>query len=125
MENPKIAIFSFGNATACFLDGKGIGSDIGNLEYSARDDRGELRPTLKVLDVDVGKGGFSWNEDHNSSGFASLRDFIVERLNLTVEDIEAANAAKKLREAKWKARTAEWEADKAAKKAAATQEVRA
>lgn len=118
MKNPKIAIFTSGNATACFLDGKGIGANVQGLKYSARDKNGELRPTLELLNVDVGANGFSWDDESQcASGYASLAEFLVERLGVTVEDIEAAKAVKKSREAQFQANMEKWKAGAAVEKA--------
>ena len=49
---PKLALVSLGKATYVFLDGKCIIEGLLDVEYSAKDEKGDLRPTLDMkLDI--------------------------------------------------------------------------
>lgn len=65
---PKLVIATLGNTTNVFLEGKQIGKGVENLVYSARDNDGNLNPTLKLLEVNV--NGFSLE------GGKTLEDFL-------------------------------------------------
>ena len=67
---PKLVIATLGNKTNVFLEGKQIGKGVKGLVYSARDKEGNLKPTLKLLEVNV-------NEFSLESG-KSLEEFFTD-----------------------------------------------
>lgn len=64
---PKLVIATLGNATNVFLEGKQIGKGVRGLVYSAQDEDGNLKPTLKLLEVDVNE--FSLENGKNLEEF--------------------------------------------------------
>lgn len=64
---PKLVIATLGNKTNVFLEGKQIGKGVRGLVYSAQDEDGNLKPTLKLLEVDVNE--FSLENGKNLEEF--------------------------------------------------------
>lgn len=65
---PKLVIATLGNTTNVFLEGKQIGKGVEGLIYSACDNEGNLKPTLKLLEVNV--------NDFSLESGKSLEDFL-------------------------------------------------
>lgn len=59
MKPPKIIIATDGRATAAMIDGVVIGSGIERLDFSTSDDRGERRPTIRIMNLDARRVNFS------------------------------------------------------------------
>lgn len=55
---PKFAIATIENSTYVFLDGKCISGGVTDLIYSAKNEQGNLKPTLKLLEVDINEFSF-------------------------------------------------------------------
>ena len=53
MFKPELVIVAQGQCTEVVLGGKKIGKGIRDFEYSARDNKGNLNPTIKLLGIDV------------------------------------------------------------------------
>lgn len=52
---PKLVIVSYGSTTHIVLDGMHIGAGIEEFKYSARDDLGNLEPTIEMMKISVSK----------------------------------------------------------------------
>lgn len=87
---PNIIIASFGKSTRVFLDGKEIGEGVGDLIYSARNDEGELSPTLKLLKVDL--RNFTWEGATFEEELVGL-GVTEEGIRKARESLEAKRAA--------------------------------
>lgn len=69
MDFPKLVIASNGRCTGMLLDGVFIGTGIKRVDFSTQDDHGDMKSTIRILDLDVG----SVNLVRDSSQF---EDFI-------------------------------------------------
>ena len=63
---PKLMIAAVGNASYVFLDGKCISDGVEDLRYSARNEKGELCPTL---DMKINIKDFSFESGMNIEEF--------------------------------------------------------
>lgn len=63
---PKFALVTLGSGTYVFLDGRCISDGIDNITYSARDEKGNLRPTV---DVKINVQNFSFTEGQTLEEF--------------------------------------------------------
>lgn len=72
---PKLMIMTLGTGTHVFLDGKRISKGVEDLVYSARDDKGNLCPTLQLLKVNV--NDFSLEND------VTLKELLKDMENLS------------------------------------------
>lgn len=53
MENPKMIILSDGFSTQVVVDDVLIGKGIGRLEFSTKDETGEQRATIKIIELNL------------------------------------------------------------------------
>ena len=60
---PKLMIATVGKCTRVFLGGKDISQGVTNIVYSATNIEGELRPTLRLLEVDVNNFSIGGEKD--------------------------------------------------------------
>lgn len=60
---PKLMIATVGKCTRVFLGGKDISQGVTDIVYSARKEDGELRPTLRLLEVDVNNFSIGGEKD--------------------------------------------------------------
>lgn len=60
---PKLIIATIGKGTRVFLDGKDVSRGVTDIIYSARNQEGKLKPTLKLLEVDVNEFSFKEEKD--------------------------------------------------------------
>ena len=60
---PKLMIATVGKYTRVFLDGKDISQGVTDIVYSARNKEGELKPTLRLLEVDANKFSIGGEKD--------------------------------------------------------------
>lgn len=63
MDFPKLVLASDGRHTGVLLDGVFIGSGIERLEFSTHDAGGQMRVTIRVIDLDVDRAKLSTIED--------------------------------------------------------------
>lgn len=54
MNFPKFVLASDGRYTGVLLDGVFIGQGIQRLDFSAEDKNGEMKSTIRIMDLDVG-----------------------------------------------------------------------
>lgn len=78
---PEIAIFAIGKSTYLFIDGKCVSRDVENMSYSAKDEHGELCPTLKVTELEPNAEP-SMNQENLSS--------FIKRLGI-LDSVEGRN----------------------------------
>ena len=60
---PKLMIATVGKCTRVFLGGKDVSQGVTDIVYSARNKEGELRPTLRLLEVDVNNFSIGGEKD--------------------------------------------------------------
>ena len=60
---PKLIIATIGKGTRVFLDGKDVSRGVTDIIYSARSKEGELKPTLKLLEVDANNFSIGGEKD--------------------------------------------------------------
>lgn len=60
---PKLMIATVGKCTRVFLGGKDVSKGVTDIVYSARNKEGELRPTLRLLEVDVNNFSIGGEKD--------------------------------------------------------------
>lgn len=63
MKFPKFAVISDGEYTIALLDGVVIGEGIRRLEFSTSNESGEMRSTVRVMDLDVKRAKFSTDKE--------------------------------------------------------------
>lgn len=63
---PKFALVTIGRYTHVFLNGRCISEGIEDIKYSARDEKGELRPTV---DMKINVQNFSFSEGQTLEEF--------------------------------------------------------
>lgn len=54
MEYPKLAILSDGQHTSVLLDGVILGKGIERLDFSTKNENGEMKSMIRFFEVDVG-----------------------------------------------------------------------
>lgn len=82
---PKFAIITDGNTTQAFLDGKNIGGAVGDLIYSARDSQGNIKPTLRLLDIDI--RNFTLTEGKDLESYLNERESLHHMVNGADSDL--------------------------------------
>lgn len=55
MNEPKLIIATNGEQTMALIDGVTIGAGIQRLDFSTENKDGEIKSTLRILDLDVGR----------------------------------------------------------------------
>ena len=76
---PKFALVTLGSGTYVFLDGRCISDGIEDVNYSARDEKGALHPTV---DIKINVQNFSFSEGQTLEEFFEDIRRKGENLNL-------------------------------------------
>lgn len=63
MNFPKLVIASNGEQTAVLLDGIFIGSGIERLDFSTENEAGEMKSTIRIMDLDVRRASLEPNTE--------------------------------------------------------------
>lgn len=53
MKCPKLVIASDGHRTVVLLDDVLLGRGVGRVDFSAVDENGEMKPTIRFFDIDI------------------------------------------------------------------------